>query len=54
MPDSVRRFLKVLLVALVVILVAGIASAFWARGQLRASLWHQRGEATRILGVIHL
>src|SRR5262245_47834537 len=38
MPDSVRRFLKVLLIALIVILVAGIAGAFWARGQLRASL----------------
>jgi penicillin G amidase len=34
----VRRFLKVLLIALVVILVAGIASAFWARAQLRGSL----------------
>src|SRR5262245_65146710 len=38
MPNSVRRFLKVLLIALVVILVAGIAGAFWARGQIRASL----------------
>ena len=38
MPSSVRRFLKVLLIALVVILAAGIAGAFWAHGQLRASL----------------
>jgi len=38
MPDRVRRFVKVLLIALIVILVAGIAGAFWARGQLRASL----------------
>ncbi len=33
-----RRFFKVLLILLVAILVAGIASAFWARGQLRGSL----------------
>ena len=33
-----RRFLKVLLIALVVILVAGIAGAFWARGRIGASL----------------
>src|SRR5215470_7336262 len=38
MPKSVRRFLKVLLIALVVILVAGIAGALWARGRLRGSL----------------
>ena len=38
MRGSVRRLLKVLLIALVVILVAGIASAFWARGRLRGSL----------------
>src|SRR5215510_9350932 len=38
MPNSVRRFLKVLLIALVVILLAGVGGAFWARGQLRASL----------------
>jgi len=38
MPDVVRRFLKALLVALVVILVAAIAGAFWARSRLRASL----------------
>ena len=38
MRGSVRRLLKVLLIALVVILVAGIAVAFWARGQLRGSL----------------
>ena len=50
MPDSVRRFLKVLLVALVVILVAGIASAFWARGQLRASLPQLEG-SRRVAGL---
>jgi len=38
MPDSVRRLLEVLLIALVVILGAGIAGALWARGQLRGSL----------------
>jgi penicillin G amidase len=34
----VRRFLKVLLIALVVILMAAIAGAFWGRGQIRGSL----------------
>jgi len=34
----VRRFLKILLIALGVILVAAIAGAFWGRGQIRGSL----------------
>ena len=38
MPGSVRRFLKILLIALTVILVAAIAGAFWARGRVRGSL----------------
>jgi penicillin amidase len=38
MPDWMRRFLKVLVIALVVILVAVVAGAFWARGRLRGSL----------------
>src|SRR5258705_10542651 len=38
MPDIVRRFLKALLIALIVILAAAVAGAFWARGRLRASL----------------
>src|SRR5262245_55042645 len=38
MPDSVRRFLKIVLIALAVIVVAGIAGAFWARGHVRGSL----------------
>ena len=38
MPDGMRRFLKALVIVLVVILVAGIAGAFWARGRLRGSL----------------
>ncbi len=33
-----RRFLKILLIALGVILVAAIAGAFWGRGQIRGSL----------------
>ena len=38
MPDIVRRVLKALLVALLVILIAGVAGAFWAWSGLRASL----------------
>lgn len=38
MPARVRRLLKAVLLALIVILVAGIAAAAWARGELRASL----------------
>jgi penicillin amidase len=34
----VGRFLKVVLAALLVILIAGVAGAFWARSRLRASL----------------
>ena len=43
MPGIVRRFLKVVLVALLVILIAGVAGAFWARSRLRASLPHLDG-----------
>jgi penicillin amidase len=38
MPDVVRHVLKALLIALLVILVAAVAGAFWARSQVRASL----------------
>jgi penicillin G amidase len=38
MPDNVRRFLRAMLIAMFVILAAGIAGAFWARGRIRASL----------------
>jgi penicillin amidase len=38
MPDRVRRLLKAVLLILIVILVAGIAAAVWARVELRASL----------------
>ena len=38
MPDIVRRLLKALLIALVVILIAIVAGAFWARSRVRASL----------------
>jgi penicillin amidase len=38
MPGIVGRFLKVVLAALLVILIAGVAGAFWARSRLRASL----------------
>ena len=38
MPGSVRLFLRIVLVALVVILVATMAGAFWARSRVRASL----------------
>ena len=38
MPGSVRRFLKALLIALLVIVVAGIAGAIWARRELNGSL----------------
>src|SRR5690349_731383 len=38
MPDIVRRVLKALLIALVVILIAAVLGAFWARGRIRASL----------------
>ena len=38
MPDSVRRFLEVLLIALVVMLVAVVVGAVWAHGRVRDSL----------------
>jgi len=38
MPGSVRRVLKIVLVALVIVLVAGLAGALWAWGRVRASL----------------
>ena len=38
MPARVRRLLKAVLLILILILVAGIAAAAWARGELRASL----------------
>src|SRR5204862_2346210 len=38
MRGSVRRFLKALLIALLVIVVAGIAGAIWARRELNGSL----------------
>ena len=38
MPVTVRRLLKVVLIALLVVLVAGVVGAFWARSRLRASL----------------
>jgi penicillin G amidase len=38
MPATVRRLLKAVLIALLVVLVAGVAGAFWARSRLRASL----------------
>jgi len=38
MPGVVRRLLKALLIALLVILIAAVASAFWAGIRVRASL----------------
>ena len=38
MPDTVRLFLKVVLAVLLIVLVAGLAGAFWARSRVRASL----------------
>jgi penicillin amidase len=38
MPDIVRRVLKALLIALLVILIAGVAGALWAWSRVRASL----------------
>jgi penicillin amidase len=50
MPDSVRRFLKGLLIALLVILIAGIAGAFWARRELHGSLAQLDG-SRRVAGL---
>src|SRR6267142_2096760 len=38
MPEIVRRVLKALLIALLVIMVAGVAGALWALSRVRASL----------------
>jgi penicillin amidase len=38
MPENVRLFLKIVLAALLIVLVAGLAGAFWARSRVRASL----------------
>src|SRR5215471_5151003 len=50
MPDSVRRFLKALVIGLLVIVVAGIAGAIWARRELRGSLAQLDG-SRRIAGL---
>src|SRR5436190_12752798 len=38
MPKVMRRLVKALLIALMVILVAGVAGAFWASSRVRGSL----------------
>jgi penicillin G amidase len=38
MPDIVRRVLRALLIALVVILIAAVLGGFWAQSRIRASL----------------
>src|SRR5215813_4062601 len=50
MPDSVRRFLKALVIGLLVIVVAGIAGAIWTRRELHGSLAQLDG-SRRIAGL---
>jgi len=50
MPDSVRRFLKALVIGLLVIVAAGIAGAIWARHELHGSLAQLDG-TQRIAGL---
>ena len=50
MPEIVRRVLKALLIALLVIIIAGVAGAFWALSRVRASLPQLDG-ATQIPGL---
>jgi penicillin amidase len=50
MPDSVRRLLRALLVALLVVVVAGMAGAFWARRELHSSLAQLEG-SRRVVGL---